>query len=191
MGQVSHDHLAPRAPHLPFHPLPPLLTLLLQSRAAAKLDWTKLSSSLSLRGSTASQLQAFKKRNDDARRKVQNLSAAPQSVDFAHYRSVLKNQAVVDEIEGFLKSYKPQTYDVSKQVKGIEAYEAAAVKSAQETQGIVEKELRSLEKTLANIEEARPFDQLTLVRVTSEVLLALCGTVDGYRVIQLEGGKHR
>ncbi|KKY21963.1 putative atp synthase subunit d [Phaeomoniella chlamydospora] len=131
-------------------------------RAAAKLDWTKLSSGLGLRGSTATQLQAFKKRNDDARRRVQALSAAPQTVDFAHYRSVLKNQAVVDEIESFTKSFKPATYDVSKQIKAIEAYEVSAVKSAEETKGLVEKELKSLEKTLANIEEARPFEQLTL-----------------------------
>ena len=102
---------------------------------------------------------------------------------------MLKNQAVVDEIEGFLKSYKPQTYDVSKQVKGIEAYESAAVKSAEETQGIVEKELRSLEKTLANIEEARPFDQLTLVRISFKMLVGLCVIEDDPRSKTRKGQK--
>ena len=134
-----------------------------QSRAVSKLDWTKLSTTLGLKGSTASSLQAFKKRHDDARRKVLALEAQAQTVDFSYYRSTLKNQAVVDEIESFTKSWKPVTYDVNKQIKAIEAYEASAVKSAEETSGLVEKELRSLEKTLANIEEARPFDQLTLV----------------------------
>lgn len=70
---------------------------------------------------------------------------------------------MVDELENHVKNFKPATYDVSKQIKGIEAYEAAAVKSAEETKGMVEKELRSLEKTLANIEEARPFNELSLV----------------------------
>ncbi|KAL9106786.1 MAG: hypothetical protein Q9227_008208 [Pyrenula ochraceoflavens] len=132
-----------------------------------KLDWTKLSSSLGLRGQTAASLQSFKKRNDDARRKVQQLSDAPQTVDFAHYRRTLKNQAVIDEIENHFKQFKPATYDVGRQLKEIEAFEAQAVKNAEETKGLVEVELRSLEKTLKNIETARPFDQLTVDEVAA------------------------
>ena len=128
-----------------------------------KLDWTKLSTSLGLRGQTAASLQSFKKRNDDARRKVQQLSDAPQSIDFAYYRRTLKNQAVIDEIENHFKSFKPATYDVGRQLKSIEAFEVQAIKNAEETKGLVEAELRSLEKTLGNIETARPFDQLTVV----------------------------
>ncbi|DAA76686.1 ATP synthase subunit d [Trichophyton mentagrophytes] len=130
--------------------------------AALKLDWAKVAQSLGLRGQTAASLQAFKKRNDDARRKVQVLSEAPQTVDFAHYRKVLKNQAIVDEIEQHFKNFKPVTYDVNRQLKAIEAFEAQAVKNAEETKGKVEMELESLSQTLDNIESARPFEDLTV-----------------------------
>ncbi|PYH82242.1 ATP synthase D chain, mitochondrial [Aspergillus uvarum CBS 121591] len=135
--------------------------------AALKIDWTKLTSSLGLRGQTAASLQAFKKRNDDARRKVQVLSEQPQTVDFAHYRKVLKNQAIVDQLESHFKSFKPATYDVNRQLKAIDAFEAQAVQSAEETKGKVEVELRNLQKTLENIETARPFEDLTVDEVAA------------------------
>ena len=96
---------------------------------------------------------------------MQLLSDAPQTVNFANYRSSLKNQAVVDEIENNVKSFKPATYDLSRQIKAIEAFEVQAVKNAQETKELVDKELGDLEKTLKNIEEARPFEDLTVVCV--------------------------
>ncbi|KAK4983099.1 ATP synthase d subunit [Elasticomyces elasticus] len=135
--------------------------------AALKLDWIKLGTQLGLKGSTASALQAFKKRNDDARRKVQALSQAPDTVDFSHYRSVLKNQAVVDEIEKAFKNFQIKKYDVGRQIKAIEAFEATAVKGAEETKGKVEAELKDLDKTLRNIEEARPFEDLTVDEVVA------------------------
>ena len=128
-----------------------------------KIDWTRISSSLGLKGQTATSLQAFKKRHDDARRRVQILSEQPQTVNFAMYRETLKNQAVVDEIENHFKTFKPTTYDVSRQIKAIEAFEVQAVKNAEETKGIVDKELKDLEKTLENIQTARPFEELTTV----------------------------
>ncbi|KAI4120941.1 MAG: hypothetical protein LQ338_006662 [Usnochroma carphineum] len=135
--------------------------------AATKIDWAHLSTSLGLKGHTAASLQAFKKRNDDARRKVAALKAQPTSVDFSRYRSTLNNTAVVDEIEGFVKSWKPVTYDVGRQVKAIEAFEAQAVRSAEETRGRVDKEVGALESTLRNIEEARPFEDLTVDEVAA------------------------
>ncbi|KAL1955811.1 hypothetical protein VTO42DRAFT_8050 [Malbranchea cinnamomea] len=130
--------------------------------AALKLDWAKVTSSLGLRGQTAAALQAFKTRNDNARRKVQQLSETPQTVDFDYYRKVLKNQAIIDEIEAHFKSFKPATYDVNRQIKAIEVFEAQAIKDAEATKGKVEAELRSLEKTLEHIETARPFEDLTV-----------------------------
>jgi F-type H+-transporting ATPase subunit d len=134
-----------------------------QRSAALKLDWAKVTQSLGLRGTTAASLQAFKKRNEDARRRVQQLSEQPTKVDFAHYRSILKNTAVVDEIEKHFSTYKPATYDVARQIKAIETFEAQAVKNAEETKGKVDLELKDLEKTLKNIETARPFEDLTVV----------------------------
>lgn len=97
------------------------------------------------------------------------LSEQPSKVDFAHYRSILKNQAVVDEIEKHFNSFKPATYDVGRQIKAIEAFEAQALKNAEETKGRVDLELKDLEKTLKNIEEARPFEDLTVVCIAAMI----------------------
>ncbi|KAK4102961.1 NAC-domain-containing protein [Parathielavia hyrcaniae] len=135
--------------------------------AALKVDWAKITTSLGLRGQTVAGLQAFKKRNDDVRRKVQVLSEQPTAVDFAHYRSVLKNQAVVDEIEKRFSAFQPATYDLSRQLKAIEAFEVEAIKNAEATREKVDLELKDLEKTLKNIEEARPFEDLTVDEVAA------------------------
>ncbi|KAH6630434.1 hypothetical protein B0J18DRAFT_421162 [Chaetomium sp. MPI-SDFR-AT-0129] len=134
---------------------------------ALKVDWVKITSSLGLRGQTVAGLQAFKKRNDDVRRRVQVLSEQPTTIDFAQYRSVLKNQAIVDEIEKRFKAFQPATYDLSRQLKAIEAFEVEAVKNAQATKEKVDLELKDLEKTLKNIEEARPFEDLTVDEVAA------------------------
>jgi F-type H+-transporting ATPase subunit d len=137
----------------------------LQRSAALKVDWAKIGTSLGLKGQTAASLQSFKKRNEDVRRRLQLLSEQPQEVDFKHYRSVLKNTAVIDEIEGHVKAFKPKTYDVGRQIKAIETFEMQAVKNAEETKGKVDLELKDLDRTLKNIEEARPFEDLTVVRI--------------------------
>lgn len=111
-------------------------------------------------------LQAFKKRNEDARRRVQMLSEQAQEIDFQRYRSILRDQSAVDEIEQYFKTFKPVTYDVSRQIKAIEAFEVQAVKNAEETKRNVDMELQDLDKTLKNIEEARPFEDLTVVIVS-------------------------
>lgn len=129
-----------------------------------------MSSSLGLRGQTAASLQAFKQRNETARRRLQALSEQPTAVDFAHYRSVLKNQAVVDEVERRFKDFKPAAYDVQRQLKAIDAFEVEAVRNAQAAKEKVDLELKDLEATLTNIETARPFDELTVVRVERLIL---------------------
>jgi len=86
-------------------------------------------------------------------------------VDFSYYRSILKNQAIVDEVESARKRFRPVTYNVEKQIKIIEGFEAEAVRNAEATKGKVDNELKELEKTLKNIEEARPFEDLTVVRL--------------------------
>ena len=128
-----------------------------------KVDWSKLPSQLGLRGATLNSLTAFKKRNDDARRRIQQLEAMPQDVDFAYYRSNLKNTAVIDEIEKAMRAYQVKKVDLARQLKAIESFEATEVKGAEETKGKVEQELESLKKTLDNIQGARPFEDLTVV----------------------------
>nr|OQO18817.1 hypothetical protein B0A51_12603 [Rachicladosporium sp. CCFEE 5018] len=135
--------------------------------AALKLDWATLPTKLGLKGTTATALQTFKKRNDDARRKVQILAEQPSTVDFSHYRSVLKNTAIVDDLEKQFSSFQVKKYDVSRQIKALDAFEAQAVKSAEETKTKVDEELKDLEKTLKNIETARPFEDLTVDEVVA------------------------
>ncbi|KAJ4386419.1 ATP synthase d subunit [Gnomoniopsis smithogilvyi] len=130
--------------------------------ASLKLDWSRVTTSLGLRGQTVASLQAFKARNDNAKRQVQQLSELPTTVDFAHYRSTLKNQAVVDEIEKRFNAFKPATYDVNRQLKAIETFEAEAIKNAEATKEKVDLELKDLAKTLQNIEQARSFEELTV-----------------------------
>lgn len=134
-----------------------------------------MTTSLGLRGQTVASLQAFKSRNDNAKRKVQQLSELPTTVDFAAYRSVLKNQAVVDEIEKRFTAFKPASYDVSRQLKAIDAFEAEAVKNAQATKEKVDLELRDLEKTLKNIQDARSFEELTVVRTRRALVVVVSG----------------
>ncbi|KAI9722534.1 MAG: ATP synthase d subunit [Chrysothrix sp. TS-e1954] len=136
--------------------------------AAAKLDWSNLPSRLGLRGNTAAALSAFKTRNDNARRRVQSLQENSASVDFQQYRSILNNKGVIDEIESAMRTHKIKSYDVARQIKTIETFEAQAVKNAEDTAKTVETELRELEATLENIKQARPFGECT----TDEVLYA-------------------
>ena len=140
-------------------------------------------------------MQAFRKRNSDAQRIAGQLNVQPTTVDIAHYRSVLKNKAIVDEAEKILRDFKPVTYDVTEHVKAIETFETKAVRfhhashvpyfltstnlktrkpnlllscrgtqiaKAKETEAQIDVELKDLQATLANIQDARPFEDLTV-----------------------------
>jgi F-type H+-transporting ATPase subunit d len=76
---------------------------------------------------TIASLQAFRKRHADAQRLNAQFANQPTTVDFSHYRTILKNKAIVDEAEKLLKEFKPVSYDVNAQIKAIEAFEAKAV----------------------------------------------------------------
>jgi F-type H+-transporting ATPase subunit d len=76
---------------------------------------------------TIASLQAFRKRHSEAQRLAAQYDSQPTTVDFAHYRSVLKNKAVVDDAEKLLKDFKPVTYDVNAHVNAIETFEVKAV----------------------------------------------------------------
>lgn len=131
-------------------------------------------------------MQAFRKRSDDARRHLNALKDQKVDVDFAYYKNTLKNQSVVSQAEKILKDFKPVTYDVGAHLKAIDAFEAKAVSAtslssmrkpcpqadtptndlqveqAQASADKIENELKDLKATLKNIEDARPFNQLTV-----------------------------
>ncbi|KDQ06241.1 hypothetical protein BOTBODRAFT_39713 [Botryobasidium botryosum FD-172 SS1] len=130
--------------------------------AAVALDWARIYSSLGLGKETIATLQAFRKRHTEALRIHDQLASQPSTIDIARYRSVIKNQAIVDEAENILKSFKPVTYDVSAHVKAIESFEAKAVVTAEQTAKKIDEELANLKATLDNIEQSRPFEDLTV-----------------------------
>jgi F-type H+-transporting ATPase subunit d len=130
--------------------------------ASVAVDFSRIYSSLGLGKETIASLQAFRKRHSEAQRLSHQYNNQPITIDFAHYRSILKNQAIVDEAEKILKEFKPVTYDVNTHVKAIETFEAKAVAKAKETEEKIDVELKELQATLANIEQSRPFEQLTL-----------------------------
>ncbi|KAF9036057.1 mitochondrial ATP synthase [Hymenopellis radicata] len=136
-----------------------------KAAAAAAVDFTRLYSTLGLGKETIASLQAFRKRHGEAQRLNAQYASQPTTVDFAHYRSILKNTAVIDDAEKALKDFKPVTYDVGAHIKAIESFEAKALAKAKETEEKIDVELKELQATLANIEEARPFDQLTAMDV--------------------------
>ena len=76
---------------------------------------------------TVAALQAFRKRHADAQRVHAQLSSQPTTIDLTHYRSILKNKAIVDDAEKLLSEFKPVTYEVNTHVKAIETFEAKAV----------------------------------------------------------------
>ncbi|KAK1232516.1 ATP synthase d subunit [Marasmius sp. AFHP31] len=129
--------------------------------AAAAVDFTRIYTTLGLGKETVAAVQAFRKRHSEAQRIHGQYASQPTTVDFAHYRSVLKNKAIVDEAEKSFKEFKPVSYDVSAHLKAIESFESIAVENAKEAELKVDAEIEQLKATLANIEEARPFDQLT------------------------------
>jgi F-type H+-transporting ATPase subunit d len=57
------------------------------------------------------------------------------------------------------------TYDVSKWNAVVESFEGKAVSAAKETVAKIATEEASLKKTLANIQDARPFEDLTVAEV--------------------------
>ncbi|KAG8218336.1 ATP7, subunit D of the stator stalk of mitochondrial F1F0 ATP synthase [Butyriboletus roseoflavus] len=130
--------------------------------AVAAVDFARVYTTLGLGKETIATLQAFRKRHGDAQRIHAQYASQPTTVDLAHYRSVLRNSAVVDEAEKLLKDFKPLTYDVNAHVRAIETFEAKAVEKAKETAQKIDVELKALQATLANIEEARPFEDLTV-----------------------------
>ncbi|KAL6306690.1 ATP synthase d subunit [Sparassis latifolia] len=133
--------------------------------AVAAVDFARVYTSLGLSKETIASLQAFRKRHSDAQRTQAQYASQPATVDLEHYRSVLKNKAIVDEAEKILREFKPVTYDVSAHIKAIETFEVKAVASAKETTEKIDTELKDLQATLANIEEARPFEDLTVDEV--------------------------
>eukprot|EP00842_Homolaphlyctis_polyrhiza_P003864 jgi/Hompol1/4479/HPOL_003674-RA len=127
---------------------------------AARIDWSALSAKL--KPDTVAAVNAFRRRHGELAKVVADLKEHQVAIDFARYRSTLKNQKVVDEAEKAFKSFKPATYDLAEQLRIIKEKETLAVAAAQKTATKIKAELVELNELLTNIETARPLEQLTV-----------------------------
>ncbi|KAI9480602.1 MAG: hypothetical protein EXX96DRAFT_600398 [Benjaminiella poitrasii] len=127
---------------------------------AAAINWSKLS--VNLPQETIVSLQAFRKRNDEVKRVLAELKQQPTTVDFSHYRKVLKNQSIIDQAEKAISGFKPVAYNLDAQLNAINQFETKAVTKAKNTVQQIENELKDLQATLSNIEGSRPIEQLTV-----------------------------
>ncbi|WOO81358.1 ATP synthase subunit d, mitochondrial [Vanrija pseudolonga] len=133
--------------------------------ASANVDWSKIYSGLGLNKETLTELQAFRARNTAAFNKAAAIKATVPELDLAHYKSVLKDQSVIQQAEKVLAEFKPADYDVSKWNGVVDAFEGKAVEAAKATVTKISSEEESLKKTLSNIQDARPFEDLTAAEV--------------------------
>lgn len=90
------------------------------------------------------------------------LKSTTPEIDMSHYKSLLKDQSAIQNAEKVLKEFKAVDYDVSKFNSAVDAFKGKAVEAAKATLTKIESEESSLKDTLANIQEARPFEDLTV-----------------------------
>jgi F-type H+-transporting ATPase subunit d len=93
---------------------------------ATKIDWAGLGSKL--KPETLASLNVFRRRHADLSKTLADLKEQDMAIDFAHYRSVLKNRKVVDNAEASLNAFKGVKYDLEGQLKLIQQHEAKAVR---------------------------------------------------------------
>ncbi|KAI8808881.1 hypothetical protein BJ742DRAFT_853153 [Cladochytrium replicatum] len=135
--------------------------------AAKKVDWTTVTAKL--KPETVASLNAFRRRQQELQKTVQELKDQQTSIDFDAYRRVLSNKGIVDEAQKAFAAFKPASYDVTEQVRIIEQHEANAVAAAEKTTQKIQVELKELDALLKNIETARPLDQLTVDDIASAI----------------------
>lgn len=93
--------------------------------AARNVNWSALSSKL--KPDTVASINAFRRRHADLQKTLLELKEQDKAIDFAHYRSVLKNAGVVANAEKAFSTFKPVTYDLGEQLKVIEEAQMHAV----------------------------------------------------------------
>ncbi|KAJ9096362.1 hypothetical protein QFC21_005183 [Naganishia friedmannii] len=133
--------------------------------AVSKVDWTKITSGLGLGKETLTELGAFRARHAAAAAKNASLKASIPEVDLARYKSILKDQRAVEQAQKVLSEFKPVSYDVAKFTSAIDAFEGRAVEAAKATVNKISSEEKDLQSTLSNIQDARPFEDLTITEI--------------------------
>ncbi|CAD6567434.1 MAG: ATP synthase d subunit [Tremellales sp. Tagirdzhanova-0007] len=94
------------------------------------------------------------------------LKSTIPTIDMTHYKNILRDQTAVSQVEKVLGEFKPVDYDLGKWNGVVEAFEGKAVAAAKETVAKISTEEKSLNETLSNIKDARPFEDLTVDEVS-------------------------
>ncbi|KAL7409709.1 ATP synthase d subunit [Mrakia frigida] len=141
------------------------------TKAAVVVDFARIQATYGLGKESLSALATFRKRATDAAVQNSLLSEANSQgkVDFAHYRSILKNQAVIDEIEKSISTFKPVAQDITADLKALAAFEAKAVVLSEATCVKIEESVVDLKQDLQNIVECRPIEDLTVNEVIEAI----------------------
>ncbi|KAI8896167.1 hypothetical protein BC833DRAFT_615421 [Globomyces pollinis-pini] len=125
-----------------------------------KVDWLAVANKL--RPETAAAITSFRSRHAAILKTVTELRELDaQKINFDNYKN-LKNQSVLAEAKKSLDSYKPVVYDVSAQIKVIEAERLKAIAAAKLTEEKVNVELKEMKELLVHIETARPIEELNV-----------------------------
>ncbi|KAK1925063.1 hypothetical protein DB88DRAFT_487778 [Papiliotrema laurentii] len=130
--------------------------------AAAAVDWTKIYTQLGLGKETLHALQSFRARHTSAVNRNAALKASTPQIDLSHYRNILKDTTAIAQAEKVLAEFKAVDYDVKKWDEAVASFESKAVTAAKETVTKIASEETSLNETLSNIKDARPFEDLTI-----------------------------
>ncbi|KAL7424214.1 ATP synthase d subunit [Cryptotrichosporon argae] len=134
--------------------------------ASAAVDWSKIYTGLGLNKETITELQSFRARHTSAVNRNAAIKASIPALDLSAYKAILKDGSAVAAAERALAEFKPVDYDVSKWDGVVAAFEGKAVAAAKETVDKIKAEETSLKSTLSNIQEARPFEDLTVAEVS-------------------------
>lgn len=116
---------------------------------------------------TLSEVSTFRARHTAAATRNASLRSSAPQLDLAKYKSVLKDQSALQNAEKVLSSFKPVSYDLGKIQGVVDAFESRAVEQAKATVEKISAEEDSLNATLSNIKDARPFEDLTVDEVGS------------------------
>jgi F-type H+-transporting ATPase subunit d len=92
---------------------------------ATKVNWGALSSKL--KPETVAAVNAFRRRQTDLQKTLDELKEQNTSIDFEHYRKILSNKKVVADAEKAFAAFRPATYDLSEQLRIIDQQEVKAV----------------------------------------------------------------
>lgn len=102
--------------------------------AVPKVNWSKLTAPL--RPETVAAIAAFRGRNVELLKQIETLQAQDVTLDFAGFRNRIADSKVVDDAEKVLSSFKPKTFDTSKQIAELNKGEQLAVSTSLSKNGV-------------------------------------------------------